>query len=113
MPRCGFFFPEMHLLHDQFMQAQAAVVGRFRTGEINLLLATNIGSEGMNFQRCELVVAFEPPSDVTSYIQVRCPAVFYLPCSLCQGHRSCQHCAELGDYAVLCGACHGFQITHW
>jgi hypothetical protein len=35
---------------------------------------SHIGSESMDFQRCELVVAFEPPSDVTSYIQVRCPA---------------------------------------
>jgi hypothetical protein len=28
------------------------------------------GSNSMDLQRCELVVAFEPPLDVTSYIQV-------------------------------------------
>jgi hypothetical protein len=52
------------------VQAQAAVVGRFRTGELNVLIATNVGSEGMDFQQCELVVAFEPPQNVTLYIQV-------------------------------------------
>jgi endoribonuclease Dicer len=52
------------------LQAQAAVVSRFRSGELNLLLATNIGSEGMDFKQCAAVVAFEPPPDVTSYIQV-------------------------------------------
>ncbi|WIA14738.1 hypothetical protein OEZ85_003224 [Tetradesmus obliquus] len=52
-------------------RAQAAVVSRFRTGQLNLLIATNIGSEGMDFQQCELVVAFEPPTDVTQYIQAR------------------------------------------
>uniref|UniRef100_A0A383WL31 P-loop containing nucleoside triphosphate hydrolase protein n=1 Tax=Tetradesmus obliquus TaxID=3088 RepID=A0A383WL31_TETOB len=52
-------------------KAQAAVVGRFRSGELNVLIATNVGSEGMDFQQCELVVAFEPPTDVTQYIQMR------------------------------------------
>lgn len=51
-------------------QAQAAVVGRFRSGELNVLIATNVGNEGMDFQQCELVVAFEPPTDVTQYTQV-------------------------------------------
>jgi ERCC4-related helicase len=60
------------------VQAQAAVVGCFHTGELNLLLATNIGSEGMDFQKCEMVVAFEPPTDVTSYIQVCCPPLTQL-----------------------------------
>jgi endoribonuclease Dicer len=46
-------------------------VSRFRSGQLNLLLATNVGSEGMDFQQCELVVAFEPPTNVTGYIQVR------------------------------------------
>jgi hypothetical protein len=53
------------------VQAQAAVVGRFRSGELNLLVATNIGSEGMDFKQCTAVVAFEPPPDVTIYIQVK------------------------------------------
>jgi hypothetical protein len=53
------------------VQAQAAVVGSFRSGSINVLLATDVGSEGMDFQQCELVVAFDPPDNVTSYIQVR------------------------------------------
>lgn len=51
-------------------QAQARVVDRFRRGDLNLLVATNIGSEGMDFKQCAAVVAFEPPPDLTSYIQV-------------------------------------------
>jgi endoribonuclease Dicer len=59
------------VLCNHFVQAQAAVVSRFRSGELNLLVATNIGSEGMDFKQCAAVVAFEPPPDVTSYIQVQ------------------------------------------
>ncbi|KAF6265165.1 hypothetical protein COO60DRAFT_1118491 [Scenedesmus sp. NREL 46B-D3] len=52
------------------LQEQAQVVARFRSGELNVLVATNIGSEGMDFKQCAAVVAFEPPPDLTSYIQV-------------------------------------------
>lgn len=34
-------------------QAQAAVVKLFRAGKINVLFATNIGSEGMDFKQCQ------------------------------------------------------------
>lgn len=43
------------------LQTQAEVVGRFKEGKYNLLIATNIGSEGMDFKQCQLVVAFEHP----------------------------------------------------
>jgi hypothetical protein len=64
------------------LQTQAQVVGRFRNGELNLLVATNIGSEGMDFKQCAAVVAFEPPPDLTSYIQV-CNCLLNLECFLC------------------------------
>jgi endoribonuclease Dicer len=47
------------------------VVQRFRTGEVNLVVATNIGNEGMDFKQCQLVTAFEPPPNITNYIQAR------------------------------------------
>jgi ATP-dependent helicase YprA (DUF1998 family) len=72
-------------LHNAaLLQAQAQVVGRFRSGELNLLVATNIGSEGMDFKQCAAVVAFEPPPDLTSYIQVLYRLLFHL--SYCALH---------------------------
>lgn len=33
----------------------------FRSGALNLLVATSVGSEGMDFRQCQLVVAFDCP----------------------------------------------------
>eukprot|EP00878_Enallax_costatus_P003037 GHUV01003235.1.p1 GENE.GHUV01003235.1~~GHUV01003235.1.p1 ORF type:complete len:473 (+),score=137.64 GHUV01003235.1:72-1421(+) len=52
-------------------KAQARVVQQFRKRETNVLFATNIGSEGMDFKQCQAVVAFDPPNEVTQYIQAR------------------------------------------
>lgn len=35
-------------------QAQARMVDRFRTGELNVLIATNIGNEGLDFKQCQV-----------------------------------------------------------
>jgi hypothetical protein len=75
------------------LQAQAQVVSRFRSGERNLLVATNIGSEGMDFMQCAAVVAFEPPPDLTSYIQVKgvtSEGLFRMFCARMQC--CCRHC---------------------
>lgn len=37
------------------------VVAGFRTSAINVLIATSVGSEGMDFRQCQLVVAFDLP----------------------------------------------------
>jgi ERCC4-related helicase len=75
-------------------------VSRFRSGELNLLVATNIGSEGMDFKQCAAVVAFEPPPDVTSYIQVKARYSFAGSGCLCHnlasGHR------VVTDNSLLC-----------
>lgn len=44
---------------------------QFRTGGLNVLIATNVGSEGMDFKQCEMVIAMDPPQTVTQYIQCR------------------------------------------
>lgn len=36
------------------LQAQSNVVQQFRRGETNVLFATNIGSEGMDFKQCQV-----------------------------------------------------------
>ena len=48
-------------LHVLFVQQQALVVQGFRSSAINVLIATSVGSEGMDFRQCQLVVAFDPP----------------------------------------------------
>lgn len=43
------------------LQQQALVVSGFRSSAINVLIATSVGSEGMDFRQCQLVVAFDLP----------------------------------------------------
>jgi ERCC4-related helicase len=37
-----------------YLQRQREAVDRFRRGEVNVLICTNIGSEGMDFRRCQV-----------------------------------------------------------
>jgi ERCC4-related helicase len=51
-------------------QAQARVMEAFRDGSLNLLLATHVGAEGLDFGFCNRVVLTEPPNDVVQLTQV-------------------------------------------
>uniref|UniRef100_A0A0E0KSN5 Dicer-like protein 4 n=1 Tax=Oryza punctata TaxID=4537 RepID=A0A0E0KSN5_ORYPU len=48
-----------------------AIVERFSSGEVNLLVATSVGEEGLDIQTCCLVVRFDLPETVASFIQSR------------------------------------------
>jgi ERCC4-related helicase len=53
-------------------QMQASLVKRFLAGEINLLVSTSIGEEGLDIKPCNCVIQFDFESKtVTSYIQSR------------------------------------------
>lgn len=39
--------------------------------QLNLLVATKVGEEGLDIQSCCLVVRFDPPETVASFIQSR------------------------------------------
>lgn len=47
------------------------IVEKFRTGELNLLVATKVGEEGLDIQTCCLVIRFDLPETVASFIQSR------------------------------------------
>ncbi|XP_027192482.1 dicer-like protein 4 isoform X3 [Cicer arietinum] len=47
------------------------IVEKFRSGELNLLIATKVGEEGLDIQTCCLVIRFDLPETVASFIQSR------------------------------------------
>lgn len=53
------------------LKSQQEAVKMFRDGECNLLVATSVAEEGLDFPACELVVRFDPIQHMVGYIQSR------------------------------------------
>lgn len=58
-------------LQSQTKKKQNEIVGEFRKGIVNVIVATSILEEGLDVQSCNLVVRFDPSSTVCSFIQSR------------------------------------------
>lgn len=52
-------------------KALKIILEKFRSGELNLLIATKVGEEGLDIQTCCLVIRFDLPETVASFIQSR------------------------------------------
>ncbi|KAA6399676.1 MAG: hypothetical protein EZS28_004795 [Streblomastix strix] len=53
------------------INAQKKVVREFRTNRANLLFATNVAEEGLDFQPCNIVVRFDSFENLPQYLQSR------------------------------------------
>ncbi|TRM59881.1 hypothetical protein BD626DRAFT_606328 [Schizophyllum amplum] len=51
--------------------SQGEVVAQFRNGEVNLLIATSVAEEGLDFPACDLVVRFDSLNHSVGYRQSR------------------------------------------
>ena len=50
---------------------QERVVKQFRDGTVNLIIATSVGEEGLDFPQCSFVCRFDMPQTLPAYIQSR------------------------------------------
>lgn len=47
------------------------VLDKFKSGEINLIIATNVLEEGIDLQECNLVICYDNPKNFRSYVQTK------------------------------------------
>ena len=50
---------------------QHDIVAQFRNGSLNLVVATDVAEEGLDFQACNVIIRFDPLKTVVGYIQSR------------------------------------------
>ncbi|RCV34474.1 hypothetical protein SETIT_7G162200v2 [Setaria italica] len=58
-------------LKNMSRNKMGSIIEKFSSGEVNLLVATSVGEEGLDIQTCCLVVRFDLPETVSSFIQSR------------------------------------------
>ncbi|XP_060171899.1 dicer-like protein 4 isoform X2 [Lycium barbarum] len=69
--KCGFLVGVHSGLKSMSRKNTSNILNKFRSGELNLLVATKVGEEGLDIQTCCLVIRFDLPETVASFIQSR------------------------------------------
>ncbi|KAJ0861345.1 putative ribonuclease III [Helianthus annuus] len=69
--RCSYLVGVHSGLKSMSRKTTNAILEKFRSGELNLLVATKVGEEGLDIQTCCLVIRFDLPETVASFIQSR------------------------------------------
>ncbi|XP_058180782.1 dicer-like protein 4 [Rhododendron vialii] len=69
--KCGFLVGVHSGLKSMSRKNMNIILEKFRSGELNLLVATKVGEEGLDIQTCCLVIRFDLPETVASFIQSR------------------------------------------
>lgn len=69
--KCGFLVGVHSGLKSMSRKNADIILNKFRSGELNLLVATKVGEEGLDIQTCCLVIRFDLPETVASFIQSR------------------------------------------
>lgn len=69
--RCHFLVGVNAGLKSMSRNSMKSILEKFRSGELNLLVATKVGEEGLDIQTCCLVIRFDLPETVASFIQSR------------------------------------------
>ncbi|CAL5339512.1 unnamed protein product [Camellia sinensis] len=69
--KCDFLVGVHSGLKSMSRKIMNTILEKFRSGELNLLVATKVGEEGLDIQTCCLVIRFDLPETVASFIQSR------------------------------------------
>ncbi|KAM7508303.1 hypothetical protein LguiA_018756 [Lonicera macranthoides] len=69
--KCNFLVGVHSGLKSMSKKTTNNILKKFRSGELNLLIATKVGEEGLDIQTCCLVIRFDLPETVASFIQSR------------------------------------------
>ncbi|KAL3535967.1 hypothetical protein ACH5RR_004428, partial [Cinchona calisaya] len=69
--KCDFLVGVHSGLKSMSRKNTDVILDKFRNGELNLLIATKVGEEGLDIQTCCLVIRFDLPETVASFIQSR------------------------------------------
>ncbi|OVA00281.1 Ribonuclease III domain [Macleaya cordata] len=69
--KCHYLVGYHSGLKNMSRKIMNSIVEKFRSGELNLLVATKVAEEGLDIQTCCLVIRFDLPETVASFIQSR------------------------------------------